>query len=70
MLKAVCQNTLPFHSHRKITTLEFPRFRGHLILWENGGHDAKNKTSLDPPEFRQQIVEGFIEPGAAPVTLA
>ena len=26
--------------------LEFPRFRGHLILWENGGHDAKNKTSL------------------------
>ena len=20
MLKAVCQNTLPFHSHRKITT--------------------------------------------------
>ena len=26
--------------------LEFPRFRGHLILWGNGGHDAKNKTSL------------------------
>ena len=29
-----------------IDELEFPRFRGHLILWENGGHDAKNKTSL------------------------
>ena len=27
-------------------SLEFPRFRGHLILWENGGYDAKNKTSL------------------------
>ena len=29
-----------------LASLEFPRFRGHLILWENGGHDAKNKTSL------------------------
>ena len=32
--------------HSRFLTLEFPRFRGHLILWENGGHDAKNKTSL------------------------
>ena len=32
--------------HGYYRNLEFPRFRGHLILWENGGHDAKNKTSL------------------------
>ena len=31
---------------RERVSLGKPRFRGHLILWENGGHDAKNKTSL------------------------
>ncbi len=33
-------------NERASVSLEFPRFRGHLILWENGGYDAKNKTSL------------------------
>ena len=35
----------------QVDQLEFPRFRGHLILWENGGHDAKNKTKLIHPSF-------------------
>ena len=32
MLKAVCQNTLPFHSHRKITT----RFDGGSLTSDAG----------------------------------
>ncbi len=55
------------HSKAQRREVEFPRFRGHLILWENGGHDAKNKTSLStrvsPADSRASSSRG-----AAPVS--
>ncbi|MCY4157453.1 MAG: hypothetical protein OXF66_08520 [Gammaproteobacteria bacterium] len=30
----------------RIFHLELIRFRGHLILWEGGLHDAENKTTV------------------------
>ena len=45
-LLAVSYHHIWFSQNARGYTVEFPRFRGHLILWENGGYDAKNKTSL------------------------
>ena len=52
----------------KMQKLEFPRFRGHLILWENGGTMPRTRRAY-PPEFRQQIV-GLHRAGRSPGELA
>ena len=37
-------------SSQPLFTVEFPRFRGHLILWENGGQ-CQEQDELIHPSF-------------------
>ena len=56
MLKAVCQNTLPFHSHRKITTRfdggSLTHFtateRSRRVLMEGASLPTQDGCCLDP----------------------